>query len=63
MTTIVLAVGAFHVAALAGVLLLSKYSAVLVDEDFRPMPGEDAGHAWREQVVRNHDASMTATKP
>lgn len=62
MTTVVLAVGAFHVAALAGVLLLSKYSAVLVDEDFRPMPAAQGGGAWCEHVVEGHDATVTSTR-
>lgn len=62
MTTVVLAVAAFHVSALAGVLLLSKYSAVLVDEDFRPLGAENAGGGWREQVVSNHDATMTTNR-
>lgn len=62
MTTVVLAVGAFHVAALAGVLLLSKYSAVLVDEDFRPVGAEGGPGGWREHVVGSHDATMTTPR-
>lgn len=62
MTTVVLAVGAFHVAALAGVLLLSKYSAVLVDEDFRPLGAEAGPGGWHERVVGNHDATMTTPR-
>lgn len=62
MTTVVIAVAAFHVMALAGVLLLSKYSAVLVDEDFRPLRAEDERTGWREHIVSNHDASMTTSR-
>lgn len=62
MMTIIGAFVALHVTALAGVLLLSRYSTVLVDEDFRPLRAEDRGEAWRERVVQNHDASMTARR-
>lgn len=47
MATLVATVAMLHVAALAGVLLMARYSVMLVDDEGRPIqPGP-----WAERVV------------
>ena len=47
MATIVATLAMLHVAALAGVLLMARYSVMLVDDEGRPIrPG-----TWHERVV------------
>lgn len=48
MTNAIAAIVLLHAAALAGVLLMSRYSAVLVDENGRPLARRES---WRERVI------------
>ena len=58
MTTLVLAALALHAACLAGVFLAARHSALLVDEEGRPLR---RGGTWHEHQVpavdsRDHTA-------
>ena len=48
MTTLIVSAVLFNAAALVGVLLLSKYSVALVDEQGRPISGPSG---WQEHKV------------
>ncbi len=48
MTALVLAALALHAACLAGVFLAARHSALLVDEEGRPL---HRGGTWHEQQV------------
>lgn len=61
MTTWLFALLGLHAVAGVGVLIMAKYSAVLVDEDGRPARVERDGAGWREHVVASHDTTLTIT--
>lgn len=58
MATTLILLALAHVTALAAVLLLARYSTMLVDEDGRPV----APSTWHERVVPTGEA-VRATPP